>query len=81
MGAGGPRVPLSAANALSAWQFAPAVSAMLIAVAAGYLAGMWRVASRKTWSRLLYMVLLPLGSRRRRYGIESASAPYPRRRA
>jgi len=46
VGTGGPRVPLSAANALSAWQFAPAVSAMLIALAAAYLAGMWRIARR-----------------------------------
>ena len=47
MGAGGtlagPRVPLSAANALSVWQLAPAVSAALIILAAGYLTGTRRV--------------------------------------
>jgi putative copper resistance protein D len=38
--------PLTAATALRVWQFAPMVSAALLLLAAGYLAGVWRVARR-----------------------------------
>lgn len=38
--------PLTAGGALTAWQFAPLVSAVLVLLAAGYLVGVWRVARR-----------------------------------
>ena len=38
--------PLTAGTALRVWQFAPVVSAALLLLAAGYLAGVWRVARR-----------------------------------
>ena len=44
--AAGSLPPLTAATALRVWQFAPVVSGVLLLLAAGYLAGVWRVARR-----------------------------------
>jgi hypothetical protein len=38
--------PLTVRDALTVWQFAPLVSAVLALTAAMYLAGVWRVARR-----------------------------------
>ena len=53
--------PLTPASAVGVWQFAPVVSAALLLLAAGYLAGVWRVARRHparpwpAWRTLVFL--------------------------
>ena len=53
--------PLTPATAVRVWQFAPVVSAALLLLAAGYLAGVWRVARRHparpwpAWRTLVFL--------------------------